>query len=66
MNNWLVRLTSGFISLVNDNHMDNNSKEISVYMYLWSVVNNRLKKYVLSFAVQYTVDSRYLEFQGTL
>ena len=41
MNIWLVRLTSGSISLVNDNHVDNNLKEILVYVYSGSIVNNR-------------------------
>ena len=31
------------ISLVNDNHMDNNLKEILVYVYLGSIVNNEPK-----------------------
>ena len=31
--NWLVQLTGGLISLVNDNHLDNSLKEILVYIY---------------------------------
>ena len=31
------------ISLVNDNHMDNNLKEILVYAYFGSIVNNQHK-----------------------
>ena len=38
MNNWLVSLSPGLISLVSD--MDNNLKEILVYVYFGSVVNN--------------------------
>ena len=41
MNIWLVRL--GLISLVNDNHMDNNLKEILVYIYSELTVNNQPK-----------------------
>ena len=33
----------GLISLVNDNHVDNNFKEILVYIYLGSIVINRPK-----------------------
>ena len=33
MNIWLGRITCGLISLVNDNHMDNNLKEIAAYAY---------------------------------
>ena len=36
--------THGLISLVNDNHMDNNLKEILMYLYYGSIVNNRPKK----------------------
>ena len=36
--------TRGLISLVNDNHVDNNLKEILVHVYYWSIVNNRPKK----------------------
>ena len=43
MNIWLVCLTRGLISLVNDNHIDNNLKEILVYVYLGSIVNNQPK-----------------------
>ena len=31
------------ISLVNDNHVDNNLKEILVYVYFGSIVNNQPK-----------------------
>ena len=31
----------GLISLVNDNHMDNSLKEILVYVYFGSIVNNQ-------------------------
>ena len=34
VNNWLVRLTHDLISLVNDNHVDNNLKVIWVYVWL--------------------------------
>ena len=37
--------THGLISLVNDNHMDNNLKEILAYVYHGSVVNNQSKKH---------------------
>ena len=40
VNNWLVRLTRSLISLVNENYVDNNLKEIDVCI-LGSVVNNR-------------------------
>ena len=40
---WLVRQTRGFISLVNDNHVDKNIKEILVSVFFGSIVNNRLK-----------------------
>ena len=33
----------GLISLVNHNHVDNNLKEILVYVYFGSIVNNRSK-----------------------
>ena len=33
--------TCGLISLVNDNHVDNDLKEILVYIYYGSIVNNR-------------------------
>ena len=33
----------GLISLVNDNHVDNKLKDILVYVYLGSIVNNRPK-----------------------
>ena len=33
--------TRSLISLVNDNHVDNNLKEILVCVYLGSIVNNR-------------------------
>ena len=35
--------TRGLISLINDNHVDNNIKEILVYVNLGSIVNNRPK-----------------------
>ena len=35
--------TRGLISLVNDNHVDNNLKEILVHAYFGSTVNNRSK-----------------------
>ena len=35
--------TRGLISLVNDNHVDNNLKESLMYVYLGSIVNNRPK-----------------------
>ena len=31
----------GLISFVNDNHMDNNLKEILVYVFVGLIVNNR-------------------------
>ena len=31
----------GLVSLVNDNHVDNNLKEIFIYVYFGSIVNNR-------------------------
>ena len=31
MNDWLVRIKRGLISLVNDNHADNSLKEVLVY-----------------------------------
>ena len=40
VNNWLVRVTCDLISLVNVNHMDNNLKEILVYVYFGSIVNH--------------------------
>ena len=36
--------TRGLISLVNENHVDNNLKEILVYVYSGWIVNNRPKK----------------------
>ena len=33
VNDWLVRLTRDLISLVNDNHVDNNLLEVLVYVY---------------------------------
>ena len=33
--------TRGLISLVNDNHVNNNLKEILVFVYIGSIVNNR-------------------------
>ena len=41
--NWSVRQMRAFISLVNDNHVDKNLKEISVSVFFGSIVNNRLK-----------------------
>ena len=35
INNWLVHLMHGLISLVNDNTVDNNLNEILVYVYFW-------------------------------
>ena len=35
--------TRGLISVVNDSHVDNSLKEILVYVYNGSIVNNRLK-----------------------
>ena len=43
-NNWMVRLMHGLISLVNDNHVDNNLKKILVYVYFRLIVNDRSKK----------------------
>ena len=43
VNNWLVHLTCGLISLVNDNHVDNNLKEILVYVYFGLILNDKLK-----------------------
>ena len=37
--------TRGLISLVNDNHVYNNIKEILVYAYLGSTVNNPSRKH---------------------
>ena len=37
--------TRGLISLVNDNHVANNRKEILVYVYFGSIVNKRPKHY---------------------
>ena len=34
----------GLISLINDNHVDNNLKEILVYVYFGAIVINRPKK----------------------
>ena len=36
--------TGGFISLFKVNHVDNNLKEIMVYVYFGRIVNNRSKK----------------------
>ena len=36
--------TRGWISLVNDNHVDNNLKEMLAFVYYGSIVNNRPKK----------------------
>ena len=36
------------ISFVNDNHVDNNLKEILVYVYFGSIVNNQPKKQISS------------------
>ena len=41
--NWLVRTMHGLISLVNDNHVDNNLKEILVYVCFGSIVNVRMQ-----------------------
>ena len=43
MNDWLVHLMCSLISLVKDNHVDNNLKEILVYVYFGSIVNNQPK-----------------------
>ena len=43
MNIWLVRPTCDLISLVNDNHVDNNLRENLVYAYSGSIANNRPK-----------------------
>ena len=43
VNNWLVRLTHGLISLVNDNHADNYLKEILSFVYYGRIVNNQPK-----------------------
>ena len=45
MNYWLVRLARGLISLVNDNHVDNDLKVILVYVYLYfgSLVNANMR-----------------------
>ena len=47
-NIWLVRLMVGLISLVNDNHVNNNLKEILVYIYSGSIVNNPPKNRKMS------------------
>ena len=38
------RTNTRLISLVNDNRVDNNLKDILVYAYFGSIVNNRPKK----------------------
>ena len=38
----------GLITLVNDNHMDNYLKEILVFVYYGSIVNNQPQKYSLT------------------
>ena len=43
VNIWLVHLTRGLISVVNNNHMDINLQESLVYVYSESIVNNRSK-----------------------
>ena len=40
VDNWLVRLTCGLISLVNDNHVGNNLMESLVYIYFGSTAKN--------------------------
>ena len=40
--------TRSLISLVNDNHVDNNNKEILVYVYFGSILNNLHKKVSLN------------------
>ena len=42
VNIWLVHLTRSLISLVNDNHLDSNLKEILVYVYLGSISTQKL------------------------
>ena len=44
VNIWLVRLTCGLISLVNDNDVNNNCQEILLYVYFGLIVNKRHKK----------------------
>ena len=52
VNNWLVRLTPGLISLVNDNHVKNNRKESLVYVYFGSIVKIDLN-------IEDTIDLNY-------
>ena len=42
-----------FISLVNDNHVDNNMMEILVYVYLGLIVNTRQNKDLFKFEDKY-------------
>ena len=37
-NNWMARITHGFISLVNDNHVD-NLKKMMVYVYFGQTID---------------------------
>ena len=49
----------GLISLVNDNHMDNNLKEILMYEYFGLIVNSQPKNYI-SIALLRSWEKSYL------
>ena len=58
VNNWLVCLTCGLISLVKDYHMDNSLEEILAYVNFGLIVNNPLKKGKLPISV--SIHSQFL------
>ena len=49
----------GLISLVNNNHIDNNLKEILVYVYFGLIVSNQPKNGCLYVAVQMAVSKTF-------
>ena len=51
--------TPGSISLVNDNHVDNNIKEMLVYASFSSIVNNRSKTFIT-----YRYNVSYIDTKG--